>query len=343
MADPSKKETEPNQLSRRARKLLGRAAKSGVDPSILREITNSAIHDAHSQDRGPATRGDIRSLLGAEFNRRITNRTDPDLSGLRSFDFTMRVPEITEMFTPTEARTYIEGCDYPETVDDLLLALEIQGRFNKDSGIRNMRILDAMCGPGRLGREFLDLGVPSVTFHDGDETMTSHARDQATVYTEFGQSIDVVTSSADNIPLPDNTFDLVVCHNSTHQVASIGRLRLVMREFLRLTTPGGYVIIADYQRATAPGFLENLEERLQYTKPEIVPLLIPSFTAAFSKDEFRSVLGSLQDTESWSVTDAEPPLLTPRLRDRVNADPVKGHLMDYSPISLRVIIQKKPA
>lgn len=334
-------EIEPSQLSKRARKLLGKAAKAGFDPSVLRGITSSAIHDANSQERGPATRADIRSHLGIEFNDRIANRTDPNLSGLRSFDFTMRVPEITEMFTPTEARTYIEGCDYPETVDDLLLALEIQERFNNDGGIRNMRILDTMCGPGRLGREFLDLGVPSVTFHDGDETMTSHARNRATVYTEFGHSIDVVTSSADNIPLPDNTFDLVVCHNSTHQVASIGRLRLVMREFLRLTVPGGHVVIADYQRSTKPGFLDSLEERLQYTRPEIIPLLIPSFTAAFSQEEFRSVLGSLPGTESWSVTDAKPPLLNPRLRERVNADPVKGHLMDYSPISLRVIVQKQ--
>lgn len=338
---PKPIEAEPSQLSRRARKLLGRAAKAGFDPSVLRGITSSAIHDANSQERGPATRADIRSHLGIEFTHRITNRTDPNLSGLRGFDFTMRVPEITEMFTPTEAKTYIDGCDYPESVDDLLLALEVQGQFRSDGGIGNKRLLDAMCGPGRLGREFLDLGVPSVTFHDGDETMTSHARDQAAVYAEFGQSVDVVTSPADNIPLPDGAFDLVVCHNSTHQVASIGRLRLVMREFLRLTVPGGHVVIADYQRSTNPGFLDSLKERLQYTRPEIIPLLIPSFTAAFSQEEFRSVLGSLPGTKSWSVTDAEPPLLNPRLRERVNADPVKGHLMDYSPISLRVIVQKQ--
>ncbi|MBI2196343.1 methyltransferase domain-containing protein [Candidatus Daviesbacteria bacterium] len=336
-------ESEPSQLSRRARKLLGKAAKAGFDPSVLREITNSAINDAHSQDRGRATREDIRSHLGAELNHRIANRTDPDLSGLRSFDFTMRVPERTETFTPTEARIYIDGCDYPKTVDDLLLALEVQGRFNPDGGIRNMRVLDAMCGPGRLGREFLDLGVPSVTFHDGSEIMTTHARDQAAIYAEFGQGVDVVTSSADNIPLPDGTFDLVVCHNSIHQLASIGRLRIVMQEFLRLTVPRGHVIIADYQRATTPGFLESLEERLRYTRPEIVPLLIPSFIAAFSGDEFRSVLGSLPNIETWSVTDAKPPILTPQMQQRVAEDPVKGHLMDYSPISLRVIAQKKLA
>lgn len=340
---PKPIETEPSQLSRRARKLLGKAAKAGFDPSVLRGITSSAINDAHSQERGSATRDDIRFHLGTEFNHRIANRTDPNLSGLRSFDFTMRVPERTEMFTPEEARTYIDGCDYPESVDDLLLALEVQRRFNLDEGIGRMRILDAMCGPGRLGREFLDLGVLSVTFHDGDEVMTSHARKQAALYAEFGHSVDIVTFPADNIPLADSIFDLVVCHNSTHQIASISRLRLVMQEFLRLTAPGGHVVIADYQRSTKQGFLESLEERLQYTRPEIVPLLIPSFMAAFSQNEFRSVLGSLQDTEGWSVTDAEPPLLNPRLHERVKVDPVKGHLMDYSPISLRVIIQKKLA
>lgn len=264
---------------------------------------------------------------------------DSDPFGLRGFDFSARVPEKSEMFNATEAQAYIDGCDYPETADDLLLALEIQNLMGTDS-IPNLRILDTMCGPGRLGREFLDLGANRVVFHDGNETMTTHAANQAIKTMRPGQMIGIVTSLVDNIPIPDNSFDLVVCHNSTHQLSSIDRLRVTIEEFLRLTAPGGHVVIADFQRGNTPEFLTALEERLRWTRPEIVPLLVPTFTAAFSKEEFENVLRSIPCAQNWSVTDAKAPILTPDLQKRVEKDPVKGHLMDYSPISLRVIIQK---
>lgn len=275
-------------------------------------------------------------------NKDALQKTPPDADpfGLRGFDFSVRVPEKSEIFDVDEARAYIEGCDYPETADDLLLALEVQRLFDSDS-IRNMSILDTMCGPGRLGREFLNLGAQHVMFHDGDETMITHARQQAFEAMQSGQSIGFVTSDVDNIPLPDNKFDLVICHNATHQLSSVERLHEVMNEFLRITAPGGHIVIADYQRAATPEFFKALEERLQWTRPEIVPLLVPSFTAAFSKEEFDNVLHSIQGIGSWLVTDAQPPILPQEMQERINADPVKGHLMDYSPISLRVLVQKE--
>lgn len=264
---------------------------------------------------------------------------DSDPFGLRGFDFSGRIPERSEMFDEEEARTYINGCDYPETVDDLLLALEMK-KFFGPVEFRRMRILDAMCGPGRLGRELLILGAQHVIFHDGDETMIAHATKQALTILKPGQSIASVQSDVSNIPLPDNHLDLVVSHNPTHQLSDLDRLSTVMREFLRITKSGRYVMIADYQRATTPDFFRALGERLEETRPEIVPLLIPSFTAAFSKEEFSDVLGSTLGIKRWSVTDAQPPVLSRKLRARVDADFVKGHLMDFSPISQRVIVQK---
>lgn len=269
-------------------------------------------------------------------------QTDTDPFGLRGFDFSVRVPEKSEMFDESEARTYIDGCDYPESADDLLLALEMQRIFDPVT-LRRMRILDAMCGPGRLGREILNLGAQHVMFHDGDETMITHARNQAFRVMQSGQSIGFVTSDVSNISISDsdNMFDLVVCHNATHQLSSVDRLHVVMKEFLRITAPLGHIIIADYQRATTPEFFKALEERLQWTRPEIVPLLIPSFMAAFSKEEFGNVLSLIPDIKSWSITDAQPPVLNQVMQERVEQDFVKGHLMDYSPISLRAIVQKE--
>lgn len=330
----------PIPFSRRARKLVRKAFHTGVDPQIISGVVNSAAGEARMLRRRLVTRDVLQAFFEAEFSNRMVHPLDSDICSLSGFDFSRRQPERSEIFSEEEAKTYIDGCDYPASADDLLLALEIQRSFPTPSDIRTMRILDAMCGPGRLGRELLNLGAGNVVFHDGDKTMTAHATNQALVVIRPEQSIHTITSNADNIPLPDASFDLVVCHNSTHQLSSVRKLRLTMQEFLRLTAPGGRIVIADYQRSTKPEFLRSLEERLRNTRPEIVPLLIPTFRAAFSKGEFMKVLQLIPDISSWSVTDAEPPILTPRMQERVEADPVKGHLMDYSPISLRAVVQK---
>lgn len=266
-------------------------------------------------------------------------QSDSDQFGLGRFDFSIRTPEKSEMFDKNDAQTYIDGCDYPESADDLLLALEMQRLFGAEN-IRRMKILDAMCGPGRLGREFLNLGAHHVVFQDGDETMISHARNKAFEIMRSGQNMGFVTSNVDNILLPDNMFDLIIVHNATHQLSSLSRLSIVMEEFLRITTARGHIVIADYQRATTPEFFQALKDRLKFTKPEIVPLLIPSFTASFSKDEFTRVIKKMSGVMNWSVTNAQTPTLTADMQKRVNSDPVKGHLMDFSPISLLAIVQK---
>lgn len=268
----------------------------------------------------------------------IQKNTDP--FGLRDMDFRIRVPEKSELFSTHEAMTYIAGCDYPESADDLLLAWEIQDRFSQ-RGIETAKIMDAMCGPGRLGRELLQLGATDVTFHDGHDTMLDHATTQAFAVAQPGQQVESVLSAADCIPLPDNTFDLIVCHNSTHQMQSQERLQGVVAEFIRVTKPGGFVLIADYQRANSTEFKDALEQRLFWTRAEIVELLRDSFTAAFSKAEFDQVFGAIPGVGRWQVSDAVLPALDSERKRRVDEDPVKGHALDFSPISLRAMAQKE--
>lgn len=263
-----------------------------------------------------------------------------DTFGLRAHDWKVRVPERSEMFTIDDAMTYIDGCDYPESADDLLFAWELRQRFGAEA-IHRMSMLDAMCGPGILGRKLLILGAKNVIFHDGDKTMTAHARNQASGVLQPGQGMDTITSAAEAIPVADNTFDLVVCHNSTHQLSDIDKLQAVTRELLRITAPGGHVVIADFQRGTTDEYFRAVEQRLIYTKPEIVPLLVPSLRAAFSRGEFAGVIGSIPGIRRWSVVDAQLPTLAPWMQQVVDEDPVKGHIMDFSPISLRAIVQKE--
>lgn len=267
-------------------------------------------------------------------------KIDVDPFGLNGFDFSVRTPETSEIFSKEDANGYIIGCDYPNSADDLLLAWEMQNKFGPVA-IRRMRILDAMCGPGRLGREFMALGAEQVVFHDGDQTMIKNAKKKAFRKMKSGQSVGFVISDVGQIPLPDNMFDLVICHNATHQLSDSDRLGAVMREFMRVTASGGSLVIADFQRPETPELLQAANARLQVTKPGIVPLLIPTYAAAFSKDEFREVVQSISGVREWCIIDAQLPVLDREMRRRVDRDHIKGHEMDYSPISLRAIIQKK--
>ncbi len=264
----------------------------------------------------------------------------PDPHGLNRFDFGVRVPEKSEIFNEEEAQKYITGCDIPETADDLLLALEMQSLFGPMS-IRRMKILDTMCGPGRLGREFLELGTQHVVFHDGHETMITHAITEASKVRQSGQIVESITSDVAHIRSDDNMFDLVICHNATHQLSDQERLEETMKEFVRITVPGGHVVIADFQRPATLELKKAASARLDVTNPEVVELLIPTYAASFSKEEFEGVLRSIPGIRKWSVMDAEPPKLTWETWQRVNEDPFKGHLMDYSPASLRAIVQKR--
>lgn len=252
-------------------------------------------------------------------------------------DFSHRVPEKSEMFSPDDAKTYIEGCDYFLSADDLLLAWEIQARFGD---LRHKTIMDAMCGPGRLGRELLNLNAGQVVFHDGDPIMIEHALKKGAEILNGNQNMFSIIADASQIQLPDNSFDLVVCHNSTHQLKSFDRLKGVLQEFIRLTKSGGFVFIADFQRNTEPKFISSLDERLTWTKDKIKPLLKDTFLAAFSKNEFSKALETIPSIQKFSVTDAILPNLPQSIQIRLDLDPVKGHRLDFSPISLRVIAQK---
>ncbi len=283
----------------------------------------------------------MRDTMRDTLKHTATAESDP--FGLRKLDLRTRVPEKSEMFTDEEARLYIHGCDFPESADDLLVALEINERwFSKSDiqNIQNMNILDSMTGPGRLGRELLQLGAGHVTFQDGHTVMLDHARNMASeLFSE--DRFSTILSPVDQIATPDNIFDLVVVHNSTHQLDSEEKLQKVISEFVRVTKPGGFVMIADYQRNSTPEFILAMETRLMWTKSEIVPLLIPTFQAAFTKNEFDDAVAQTKKVTQWLTFDASLPVVTPEMQNRINQDPVKGHVLDFSPISCRVIIQKE--
>lgn len=256
-------------------------------------------------------------------------------------DLTNRVPEVLEEFTDTNARKYIEACDFPETVDYIMLVWEIQ-RLLGTERLQSMSVLEAMCGPGRLGRDFLTRArVPSVTFHDGHNLMLKYAiaRAQA-VLDPSTQKIASVHSDVTSIPIPDNSFDLVIVQNSLHQLSNIERLQAAIKEMVRLTALGGFIVIADYHRSNGPDFKQALARRLRATNPAVHQMLLDTFRAAWSIEEFLQVLNKIQGI-SFTINDGSIGFpVTTEKQILMDADPFQGHVLDRSPITLFIDIER---
>lgn len=110
-------------------------------------------------------------------------------------------------------------------------------------------VLDVGCGTGTLLIEAAKRVGPSSSTHGIDRSaeMVAHARRKAAAQ---GISTIFVVGSADHLPFPDASFDVVLCTLMLHhlpapmQMATIGEMRRVLRA-------GGRMVIVDMQQPKA--------------------------------------------------------------------------------------------
>jgi len=95
------------------------------------------------------------------------------------------------------------------------------------------RVLDVACGTGALSRRLAQAGA-SVTGIDLAPPMLAVAR-------ELSEGIAFIEGSADALPFPDDSFDVVTCQQGLQffpdRAAAVGEMR-------RVLAPGGRVVIA---------------------------------------------------------------------------------------------------
>jgi len=112
-------------------------------------------------------------------------------------------------------------------------------------------VCDVACGAGHLGMSFAADGA-EVTLLDPAPAMLEQVRLGAS---ERGLSVEVLLTAAEEIPLPSNTFDVVVSRLAPHH---FGDIRRAVSEMARITAPGGRVAIIDLQGDPDPGADELL-------------------------------------------------------------------------------------
>lgn len=260
------------------------------------------------------------------------NQSDRE-EGLPQENPSKRIPEPLEIFNPSEALTYIRGCDFKDSSDYAIVAAEIGLAFG-NSGKIHGQVAEVCFGPGNLCGELLAIGANKVIGIDASTVMITHAKNKFRQQVIDGQ-MDFLKGIAQVLPLPNNSVDGIVNFNSFHQFSDGQRAIDALREMVRVLKPGGWGLVRDFKRGALQ---EDIDKRLEKTKPEIKPLLLNSLTAAFTSTEFRSFLKQIPGIE-FSVTDTQNPWrLSESLCERMRNDPV-AHWMDFL-ISQHVIIKK---
>lgn len=264
---------------------------------------------------------------------RLIQLIDTDPFGLSSLDFSIRLPEKSEIFNEEDALTYICGCDYEETSDYKILAEEIAHQLG-NKGRLHGQILEVCFGPGNLCGELLRKGATKVIGVDACPIMIKHSSKK--FWREIvGGQMQFIQAQAQNLPFSNNTFEGVVNFNSFHQFSDQNRALAALEEMARVLKPGGWGFVRDFRRGASK---EVIAKRLEHTKPKIVPLLLDSLRASFTSGEFINMLKQIPNIEP-SVTKAKDPRrLSRKVHSLINQDLVE-HWRDFS-ISQDVKITK---
>lgn len=126
--------------------------------------------------------------------------------------------------------------EYDESIPEHVMA-HLTGRRTAlaRSLARSGRVLDVGCGTGR----FLDalLGDYERVGVDVSESMLERARERG---------IEVARAGGEQLPFPDDSFDLVTTFAVLHHIIDRDLVRATLREMARVTRPGGGIIVWDH-------------------------------------------------------------------------------------------------
>jgi ubiquinone/menaquinone biosynthesis C-methylase UbiE len=143
----------------------------------------------------------------------------------------------------------------------------------------NDRVLDVACGPAFLTMTFAER-CAAVVGVDGTDVFLDHARALAR---ERGlENLRFVLGDVARLPLAGESFDVCSCRAAFHHFP---RPDVVLREMVRVTRPGGRLLIADQVSSEDPAkaALHN----------EIERLCDPTHERALAESELRDMFANL--------------------------------------------------
>ena len=130
-------------------------------------------------------------------------------------------------------------------------------------------VCDVACGPGHLALSFAGKASHIV----GVDAAPNMLRQFERLAKERGAKIETVLACAESVPLPANSFDVVVSRLAPHHFSDAAK---AVREMARLTKPGGGVAVIDLEGNENPA-LDDLNHHIEVLHdavscPELTPL-----------------------------------------------------------------------
>jgi ubiquinone/menaquinone biosynthesis C-methylase UbiE len=137
-------------------------------------------------------------------------------------------------------------------------------------------VLDVGCSGGYLARKLAAAAGPAghVTGVDPAEAAITYARRHATGTMAFTVGV------AQDLDLPDSSFDVVTCTLAMHHVPARKR-ETAFREMYRVTKPGGRLLVADFDPARRPLPLHPGGQRMRRAAATVGPLEELAATAGY--------------------------------------------------------------
>jgi ubiquinone/menaquinone biosynthesis C-methylase UbiE len=128
-------------------------------------------------------------------------------------------------------------------------------------------VLDVGCSGGYLARKLAAAAGPSgrVAGVDPSAAAIAYARRRAAGTMTFTVGV------AQDLPLPDSSFDAVTCTLAMHHVPARQRAA-AFREMYRVTRPGGRLLVADFDPARRPLQLHPGGGRMRRAAATVGPL-----------------------------------------------------------------------
>jgi demethylmenaquinone methyltransferase / 2-methoxy-6-polyprenyl-1,4-benzoquinol methylase len=127
--------------------------------------------------------------------------------------------------------------------------------------------LDVAAGPGNVARELLAQGAEHVTALDLSFNMLAAGARGG------DRSISWVNGDAQHLPFPDETFDVVTI---SFGLRNLPDPELALREFGRVTRPGGRLVVCEFASPTSAAFRRLYRRYLVGMLPEIARVVSSS-------------------------------------------------------------------
>lgn len=172
----------------------------------------------------------------------------------------------------------------------LKLALDDLECLITNNQTRYAKILDIGCGRGH-SFELLDerFSPTSISAIEIDWTLLTEAVARGR---RCRARVNIVAGNAERLPYPNNSFDLLFCHQSFHHLIEHEQ---AMREFYRVLKPGGVLLFAESCRK----FIHSIIIRVLFRHPMDVQKTAEQYLALIQESGFNVSPAAISKPYLW--------------------------------------------